>query len=76
MAIKTTTISNISKQPVGVLFTNTQNPAAGDVPVNDKGIMTIQPGKSVTIESNRIDAGQLQNFATKNLVKVTQGAVD
>lgn len=73
MALKTTTISNISLQPVGVLFSNTQNPAAGDVPVNDKGIMTIHPGKSVTIESNRLDAGQLKNFAAKNLINVTQG---
>lgn len=72
--VKTTTISNISKQPIGVLFSNTLNPAAGDIPTGDKGILTIQPGKSVTLESNRLDAGQLQNFALKNLVTVTQGA--
>ena len=74
MAIKTSTISNISKQPIGVLFQNTLNPAVSDVPSANKGILVIQPGKSVTIESLRVDAGQLQNFSTKNLIKVTQGA--
>ncbi len=72
MAIKISVIENISNQSIGILYeSGDPNNAAGDVAATDTGILGIRPNKKISIETSRIDIGQLSNLSEKNLIKVT-----
>lgn len=68
--VETTTISNIGKQSVRVVY-SVGNPkySASTVPQTKAGLLDIQPGKSATIESARINPEQLRNLANQGLIK-------
>lgn len=67
--IGTTAITNISKQVVPIVYSSiVAAKSATTVPFNESGIIQLQPGKQVTIETERIDVGQLTTFATNLLI--------
>jgi len=76
MAVPVTTISNISRQVIKILYQQGDAlNAAGDVSYAYTGMLEIHPGKSVTIEAIRINLGQLKNLEAKNLIKISQGVL-
>lgn len=74
MAIRVKTIQNISNQTIEVLHESGDAAnAAGDINYTSTGMLRIGPGASVTIEEQRLDLGQLENLAGKNLIRVSSG---
>ncbi len=77
-SVPTTTIDNTSNQVVRV---NYQSIAAAlsvtTVPPTKTGMLNIPPKTKVTIETSRIDPGQLENLATLGvgLLSITEGLV-
>ena len=65
-------ISNGSHQPVSVNFQAGEEAAVGDVPQTSHGLLTISPGKKVTIEQARVNYGQLHTLAAQNSLTVTE----
>ena len=73
MAVHVYTLDNISRQPISVIYQQGTAAAAGDVPQTSTGLLTIAPGKKVTIEAERVNLGQLKNFENLNLIRITEG---
>jgi hypothetical protein len=74
MAAALTTITNLSKQTVPILINeialDKANSASG-VPPAQASQMHIAPGAQVTIETKRVDVGQLEQLRRKNLLSFT-----
>jgi hypothetical protein len=66
-------IGNNSHQPVSVNYQAGAEAAVGDVPQTAHGLLTIVPGKKVTIEQSRVNFGQLHTLASNNLLTMTEG---
>jgi len=65
MATSLTTITNVSKQVVPILVNSipTANAASGsDIPSATASQMPIAPGAEFSIESRRLDQGQLEQL--------------
>lgn len=73
MAVRVYTLDNVSKQPVSVVCQQGTAAAVGDVPQTHSGMLTIQPGKNVTIEADRVNFGQIKNLKAMNLVSISEG---
>ena len=73
MAVEIYTLDNISRQPISVIYQQGSAAAAGDVPMDHTGLLTIAPGKQVTVEASRVNLGQLKNFENLNLIRITEG---
>jgi len=72
MKTSTTVVTNVSKQVVKVLYSEVARDASSSViPPNTSGELAIAPGGKLTIESSRLDAGQLEAFRKKGLVSYT-----
>lgn len=71
MTVSLTTITNISKQVVPILVNNipTTDAAAGsDIPSATASQMPIAPGAEFSIESRRLDQGQLEQLRRLGLL--------
>jgi hypothetical protein len=64
-------LGNGSHQPVSINYQAGDAAAVGDVPQTSHGLLTISPGKKVTIEQSRVNYGQLHNLAVQNLLTVS-----
>lgn len=74
MAVSTTTITNISRQAIPVLVDPTTNAAASansGLEAAYAGQLSIPAGTSITIESARLDVGQLDQLRRKGLLTTT-----
>ena len=73
MAIPVVVIANVSNQSIKILHeAGDPSNAAGDVASQTSGMLEIPPGRSVTIEEQRLDLGQLENLEAKNLIQTTR----
>ena len=75
-SVRTVTIDNVSAQLVNINY-SAINVALSvtDVPYQKSGTLTIPSKAQVTIEQNRIDAGQLENLEDLGLIKTTDGLI-
>jgi hypothetical protein len=64
-------LGNNSNQPTSVNYQAGTAAAVGDVAQTAHGLLTILPGKKVTIEQNRVNFGQLHTLAASNLLTMT-----
>lgn len=64
-------LGNNSHQPTSINYQVGTAAAVGDVAQTAHGLLTISPGKKVTIEQNRVNFGQLHTLAAANLLTVT-----
>lgn len=69
MAVRVLTITNISKQVIKILYGSIENAGAtSQITASASGEIAIQANKSVNIEENRLDAGQIESLKRKNLI--------
>lgn len=71
MAVSLTTINNISRQAIPILINAiATNKASADSQVdpNRAEQTQIAPGSALTIETKRVDLGQLEQIARKRLI--------
>lgn len=71
MATSLTTITNISKQNIPILVDSISNSAAStgsDIPASRAEQMQIAPGAEFSIESRRLDKGQLEQLRRLGLI--------
>jgi len=69
MTFQTTTVTNISQQIIKVLFSKIAASASTtSIPPNTAGELAIVPGTQLTIETNRLDLGQIRTFQRKGLL--------
>ncbi len=71
MASALTTITNVSKQVVPILINNITTADANSnstVPADKAQQMLIAPSAQVTIETRRLDLGQLEQLRRKKLL--------
>ncbi len=74
MAISTTNITNISRQAIPILVNPVTNAAASansSLEAAYAGQLSIPPGTTVTIETSRLDVGQLDQIRRKGLISYT-----
>ena len=74
MAAALTTITNISKQTIPILVNEIARDKANaesDVPPATAQQMFISPGSPLTIETKRVDLGQLEQLRRKGLLTFT-----
>jgi hypothetical protein len=74
MAVAVTTITNLSKQAVPVLVNEiplAKTSESSDLPPGEARQLLIQPGASITVESRRLDQGQLDQLRRKGLLSYT-----
>jgi len=72
MSIPVTAIQNVSNQTIEILHeVGDPTNSAGDVSTQSTGMMKIPAGRKVTIETSRLDLGQLANLEAKNLIKTS-----
>ena len=77
-SVPTTTIDNTSNQVVRINYGVIDDAlSVTTVPPTKTGMLNIPPQTKVTIETSRIDPGQLENLATlgTGLIAVTEGLV-
>ena len=65
-------LGNNSQQPVSINYQAGDVAVEGDVPQAAHGLLTIAPGKKVTIVQNRVNFGQIHTLAAANLLVVTE----
>jgi uncharacterized protein YcfL len=76
MTIPVYVLGNNSQQPVSINYQalGINDSAAGGTDVvasTSHGLLTIAPGKKVTIEQSRVNYGQIHILASQNLITVT-----
>lgn len=65
-------IGNNSHQPVSINYQAGDEAAVGTIPQLSHGLLTIIPGKSVTIEQTRVNYGQIHTLVSQNLLTLTE----
>lgn len=75
-SVEAVIIENVSQQLIDILHTPATNVgftvSGGTINSTSRGLLQIGPSKRVTIESDRVNLGQLANFQAKNLIKVVK----
>ena len=69
-----TTISNVSEQAIPILINDISlesSNSSSDVAYNIANQTMIAPGAQVTIETQRLDLGQLESLQIKRLISYT-----
>ena len=68
-ALQTTTVINVSQQVIKLLYSMIDvNSWTTTIPPNSAGELAVMPGTQVTIETSRLDPGQIKTFTTKGLI--------
>ena len=65
-------LGNSSNQPVSINYQVGEAAVVGDVAQTSHGLLTIAPGKKVTIAQSRVNFGQIHTLAAQNLLVVTE----
>lgn len=65
-------LGNISAQAVSINYQAGTAAVTGDVKQTAHGLLTVAPGKKVTIAQNRVNYGQLHTLVSQNLLTVTE----
>lgn len=71
MAIGITTVNNVSAQVLSILVNEValdRVSASSDLGATTAASVAIPPGKSLTVETSRIDLGQLDQLRKKKLI--------
>lgn len=74
MAVSVTTITNLSKQAVPILVGEIPASKASEssgLPPGEARQLLIQPGSEITVETRRVDVGQLEQLRRKGLLSFT-----
>lgn len=74
MAVSVTTITNLSKQAVPILVSEiplSKASASSGLAASEARQLLIQPGAELTVETRRVDLGQLEQLRRKGLLSFT-----
>lgn len=77
MAIGTTTVNNISPQVISILVNEVpsdRTAASSDLTPTTAASVAIPPGKSLVVETSRVDVGQLDQLRRKKLISYSSTA--
>jgi hypothetical protein len=75
-AVQAVIVENTSQQILRILYTTATDVgftvSGSTISGTSGGELQLGPSKRVTIESDRVNLGQLANFESKNLIRVTR----